>query len=406
MVNTIKKFNYFISWKWAEVSIVNILLLSQFFSSTKGGGEYLFCLIAKVLAENHHKVWVITNRISNEQYMEHENIKLIFVKPTLEYKGGLPPAFSDNLRYVINAIKEGLKIIKKEKIDLIHSNNYSPVLAGSILSSFTSKPHVTTVHDVVSLCGKDYWKLWGKQNKVSKINVFVGPLFEKLMIKFRYKCIHTVSEATRDDLLLFGAKKPIYVIPNSIDIHHIPTLEVNPFQFIYVGRLVFYKNLEIVIKAINIVSKVEPKVKLIIVGGGPYKKILEELTKKMRLQSNIEFRGYVSTQEKERLIASSCALVFPSLCEGFGISILEAFAQEKPVLVSDIRPMTDIVTHEKTGFLINPHDEHLWSQFILKIIKNQKQSSIMGKNGSQLLTTTYNQNSLYQKILKMYSDVL
>ena len=74
----------------------------------------MFCLIAKVLAENHHKVWVITNRISNEQYMEHENIKLIFVKPTLEYKGGLPPAFSDNLRYVINAIKEGLKIIKKE----------------------------------------------------------------------------------------------------------------------------------------------------------------------------------------------------------------------------------------------------------------------------------------------------
>jgi len=65
------------------------------------------CLIClqKKLAENDNKVWVITNKIKNEEYENYENIKLVFVKPTLEYKGGLPAGFSDNIRYAFNAVK-------------------------------------------------------------------------------------------------------------------------------------------------------------------------------------------------------------------------------------------------------------------------------------------------------------
>ena len=121
---------------------MKILLLSQFFSTTRGGGEYVFSLIAKNLSKNNHKVWIITNKISDEKYEDHENIKLVFVPPTLEYKGGLPPKFVDNLRYSINAVKSGIKIIKNEKIDIIHSNNFAPALAGAILSYLSSKPHI------------------------------------------------------------------------------------------------------------------------------------------------------------------------------------------------------------------------------------------------------------------------
>lgn len=79
----------------------------------------MFSLIAKKLAKNNHKVWVITNRIKGKQYKDEKNIQLFFVPPTLEYKGGLPPSFLDNLGYSISTIIKGLKIIKKEKIDLI-----------------------------------------------------------------------------------------------------------------------------------------------------------------------------------------------------------------------------------------------------------------------------------------------
>jgi len=69
---------------------MKILLLSQFFSSTRGGGEHLFYILAKKLAEKNHQVWVITNKIKDESYPSHKNIKIILVSPVLKYEGGLP----------------------------------------------------------------------------------------------------------------------------------------------------------------------------------------------------------------------------------------------------------------------------------------------------------------------------
>lgn len=384
---------------------MNILLLSQFFSTTRGGGEYIFSLIAKNLAENDNKVYVITNKIIEEDYKTHKNIQIIFVPPVLEYKGGLPPGFLDNIRYSINAIRKGLKVIKNEKIDVIHSNNFAPALAGSILASLTSKPHITTVHDIFSLCGRNYWKRWGAQNDVSKINVVLAPLFERMMIKLKYNCIHTVSETTREDLIKFGARKPIHVIPNSIETNPINDMTSNPLQFVYVGRLVFYKNLEVAIKAIEIVKKSEPGIKLIIIGSGPHRNSLENIVRKLGLEQNIEFGGYLNSQEKSRIIAGSNALIFPSLCEGFGLVILEAYEQKKPVIVSDIRPMSEIVSNGITGYVLDPYDEKAWARCIVDMIKNPHQTSAIGQNGYHRLITLYNQDLMYQKIIKMYQKV-
>jgi len=384
---------------------MNILLLSQFFSTTRGGGEYVFSLIAKKLVENNHKVWVITNKIKGENYEERKNLELVFVLPTLEYKGGLPPKFSDNIGYTINAIIKGLKIIKKEKIDIIHSNNFSPALAGSILSLLSSKPHITTIHDVFSLAGDDYWKKWAQQNDVSKINAFLAPYFEKSVTHLKFDCVHTGSETSKEDIEKIGIKKSICVIPYAIEFSEKRECEVNRYQFICVGRLVFYKNLELILKAIKIVKETEPRIKLVIVGSGPHKKNLEEQSRKLGLQNNIEFKGYVSNQEKERLICQSNALVFPSELEGFGLVILEAFSQHKPAIVSKIRPMSDIVSHNNSGYVLDPKNEFEWAEHLLKLIKNPQDSQKMGMYGNRILNEKYNPNLMYDRILKMYENV-
>jgi len=381
---------------------MKVLLFSQFFSTTKGGGEYVFSLMARELAKKGNKIWLITNKLKNETYPSHENIKIIFVPPEIEYAGGMPPSFGENVRYSINAILKGISIIKNEKIDIIHSNNFAPALAGSILSSLTRKPHITAIHDVFSLCGKNYWKLWGKQSNVSRINVMLAPLFEKWMIKLRLDAIHTVSEATKEDLIKLGAKKPIYVIPNSIEIENVNEEKVKLFQFVYVGRLVFYKNLEVVIKAINILKESYPLIKLIIVGDGPHRKNLENLVDSLKLFENIEFRGFVSAEEKMKELSSSQALVFPSVCEGFGLVILEAFAQNKPVLVSNIRPLSDIVSEGNTGYVLSPHNDSEWADAIKKIIENPDSSHKMGTKGKELLEKEYNVEKMYFKCIKMF----
>ena len=383
---------------------MHVLFLSQFFSTTKGGGEYVFSILTKKLAENEHKIWVITNKIEGENYDSQKNMNIIFVPPNLQYKGGLPPSFSDNFAYVTNSFIKGYKIIKKEKIDLIHSNNFSPALAGSLLSSFTRVPHITTVHDVVSLCGSNFWKNWAHQSGVSKINSFLGPIFEKFMFKLKIDYIHAVSESTKEDLLKFGAKKPIRVINNAIEISEYNTIEENKFQFVCINRLVFYKNLEVVFRAIKKVKQKEPKIKLIIIGDGPQRIVLEKLSKKMNLEQNIEFKGFVTTKEKEGILSKSNALLFPSICEGFGLVILEAFSQKKPVLVSDIRPMSDIVSHKKTGFVLNPNNEDDWAEAILELANNFEISSEMGIMGRKELEEKYNTSDMYKKIIQLYQE--
>ena len=380
--------------------------MSQFFSSTKGGGEYLFYIIAKKLAENNHQIWIITNKIRSENYPAHKNIKIIFVPPLLKYQGGLPPSIKDNIQYLINAVKVGRKIIKENNIEIIHSNNFTPALTGGILSFLTSKTHITSVWDVFTLCGCDYWKKWINQTNVSKINQFIGPIFEKLVLKTKCHGIHTISNASKDDLVKFGAKKPIYNIPPSIQEIQDMNMIQDDKQFICVGRLVFYKNIKVLVNAIHIVKEQEKEIKLVIVGGGPQLEQIRDMVKKLRLENNITIKGYVTTEEKIKIISQSNAMLFPSMCEGFGLVILEAFSQNKPVLVSNIPPMSDVINHKETGFVLNPNNKNEWADHILRLVKNPQESKLMGTNGNHILKTRYNQELLYKRIIKMYDDVM
>ncbi len=136
---------------------MKILLLTQSFSTTFGGGEKVFSIMTKFLAENGNNVWVITNKIKGEEYNPQKNIKLVFVPPLLEKRGEQPPTLASNIIYTIGAILKGIWIVKKEKIDIIHSNDFAPSLAGSVISLFTGKPNILVVHDIFSL-EKNFWK--------------------------------------------------------------------------------------------------------------------------------------------------------------------------------------------------------------------------------------------------------
>tara|TARA_B110001454_G_scaffold81590_1_gene78591 strand:- start:2209 stop:3387 length:1179 start_codon:yes stop_codon:yes gene_type:complete len=385
---------------------LNVLLLSQFFSTTKGGGEYLFKTIARTLTQNGHNVWVITNNVKGEKYQEAENLKIITVNPTLEYKGGLPPTFLDNIRYVINAYQKGQSLAKNQSIDIIHSNNFSPALAGSLISFFTKTSHIITIFDIFSQNGQDFWRKWIKQTNVSKINAILVQWFEKILMKIKHDAIYTISDASKNDISKLNAKKPIYNIPPTISDEIQLNNKINTFQFIYIGRLIFYKNIEIILKAFKIVTKEFPNVKLIIAGGGPHKQSLQELTKKLDIYENVTFVGFVTQEQKVKLLSESNALLFPSIIEGFGLVMLEAFQQNKPVLTSNIPPMSDIIQNKKTGFLINPNNEKDWAEKIISLIKEPEISDKMGNEGNHILKTKYNQELFYERIIKMYNDIL
>jgi glycosyltransferase involved in cell wall biosynthesis len=284
-----------------------------------------------------------------------------------------------------------------------------PALAGQICSRLHHIPHIVTFHDVYQASDKTFWKQWRtkQESNLPFYAPFMSKLVEDLILKLNVSTFHTVSDTTKEDLVTFGVKvEKITVIPNGIEQISTPVINHEVIQrpfAVFVGRLVHYKNVDTVIKAFRDVVRSVPKARLVIIGDGPYKNNLLQEAKGM--DDSVEFVGRVSDAEKTRLIANSSFVVFPSLIEGFGIAIIEGFAQRKPVLVSDVRPLSDIVKNNYSGFVIAPFDVSAWTQRIIEAFTDHEKRKEMSSNAYAEFKSKYelahvidNMNVLYEKV--------
>jgi glycosyltransferase involved in cell wall biosynthesis len=401
---------------------VNILFFTQlFYPSLFGGGEYLFFLIAKELVKRGYGVHVIAQRLSGTKEFEQvEGINIHRVGSEIAYAGTLPPTFGTNFRYLTSAVKKGRGIIKEntktiDGIHIIHSNTYVPALSGYVCSKLHGLPHIITFHDVYQASDKKFWKNWSasQRTNVPFYTSSLSRIVEKIVLKLNPAVFHTVSEMSKEDLLNFGVKADkIIVIPNGIDSSSYQQettgngseMTSTEHNAVFIGRLVFYKNIQTVIRAFRKVIAVIPDAKLIIIGEGPFK---EELHKEAAtIEENVVFTQRVAHEDKVKRIAESSFMVFPSLIEGFGIAIIEGFACKKTVLVSDIRPMSDIVKDNHSGFLIPPFDEEEWANKMIYLFKNIEQQKRMGENAYQEFRSKYEIHSIVAAYERLYESLV
>jgi glycosyltransferase involved in cell wall biosynthesis len=389
---------------------MNILLLTQFFSPTRGGGEIIFYQLADQLARRGHKVFIIKHKMVASNPSKDglndlpSNVIVYEVDPAVEHKGGLPAGILQNLLYVFNSIRTGLRIIKSNHVDVIHCNNYSPVFAGWFLSKLTGVPLLVTVHDVASLHGYNFWRRWMRQfGGLSKVKAFIGYVSELLTIKLS-KNIHTVSETSKRDILPFNPKCHVYVIPNSLNLEYYKPTSEDEIEYgdfmVFIGRLVYYKHLEVVIEALKILRD-KCNVRLVVLGDGPMRRDWENLVKHYGLGDIVEFKGYVSHKEKLYYLSRCRALVLPSTFEGFGMVILEAWALRKPVIVTDVEPLNKIVEHGVDGYIVKNNPE-IWAEHIYLLMSDEKLSRQIGNNGYRKLVMKYNIDVQVNKLEELY----
>jgi len=394
---------------------MNILVLTQFFSPTRGGGEVMFYQLANHLARRGHKIFIIKHKILSSDSSKDNlsdlpsNVVIYEVDPAVEHKGGLPATISQNILYVLNSVKTGLKIIKNNKIDVIHCNNYSPIFAGWLLSKLAGIPLLVTIHDVASLHGYDFWEKWMRQfGRFSKVKALIGYISELLTIKMS-KNIHTVSETSKRDILSFRFKCNVYVIPNGINLKYYKPVSEDEIEYgdfmLFIGRLVYYKHLEVVIEALRILRN-KCNVKLVVLGDGPMRKNWENLVKRYNIEDVVEFKGYVPHKDKLYYLSKSRVLVLPSTFEGFGIVILEAWALKKPVIVADVSPLNEIVEHGKDGFVADPYNPKEWAKYVKLLLENKDLAQKWGKNGYEKLINHYTIEKTVDKLEWLYKQII
>ncbi|ALI37564.1 Alpha-D-kanosaminyltransferase [Candidatus Nitrosocosmicus oleophilus] len=383
---------------------MNILYITQWFSSEGGGGEVVFMNVARGMAKKGHKVDVISHILSNTVDEQIHGLKIHRINPKLRNQ---LPSISDNFLFMIRSLIEGIRIIRKNKIDLIHSNNFISVIVGKTLSKIFNIPLVTTIHYVYYQT-PELWDKWAKQEGVSIFSKILGPFLEKMTIKINADAVHTVSKATYDDVKKINKKSKVVIITNGLYPEKYLGYFSEEFKnyIVFIGRLVFYKNVNFLINAFTDVLEKIPDAKLIIIGDGPLKNELYELVTHNHLEKNIFFIGFNDGDKKFELLANSTALVQPSLAEGSSMVAIEAFALGKPVIMSNLKCSNELIVDGINGFTIPPDDQKQWTEKIIMLLTDKMQSKELGKNAQKRMIEKFNLNVLLNEFELLYKDIL
>lgn len=181
---------------------------------------------------------------------------------------------------------------------------------------------------------------------------------------------------------------------------------------LFVGRLVYVKGVDKLIRAMPHVLQTIPNAKLVIVGLGDMQDYLEGLVRKLKLQDSVKFRfEFVPEEERIAHYAACDVAAFPSLYEPFGIVALEAMSMEKPVVVgaSGVSGMRESVVPSgpnQCGFHINPNDPADIAWGMTNAIQDPQRRVELGKNGRKRVLEEFTWDAAAERTIELYEKLL
>ena len=137
--------------------------------------------------------------------------------------------------------------------------------------------------------------------------------------------------------------------------------------------------MEIALRALAEARRTRPDVTLEIAGQGNDLPRLRAVARRLGLDAAVRFLGFVSEEEKRRLLRRAWAVVFPSPKEGWGISNVEAAACGTPAVASDSPGLRESVRHGETGYLVPHGDAHALAERLLALAADPALAARLGR---------------------------
>jgi glycosyltransferase involved in cell wall biosynthesis len=282
---------------------------------------------------------------------------------------------------------------RMQPFDVFHPTYYSK----TSLNRKAGKPMVITIHDMIDERFH--------QGQASYENIIA---LRAKHISQANKII-AVSENTRNDLIeLCG------VDPNKIEtIYHGNSFNVNIDRFtqpklieqpylLYTGKRYAYKNFDCFLQSLIPIMKSSPDLWLVCAGGGAFKKAELNQLNKLQLNHRVIYQPIHNNEQLASLYNHAQCLVYPSLYEGFGLPIIEAFACGCPVITSMGSSTGEIAGD--AAVLINPNNTDEMTQKINEVLYNeslQNQMVQLGHNRAHL----FNWDKTANQTLKLYQAI-
>jgi phosphatidyl-myo-inositol dimannoside synthase len=184
----------------------------------------------------------------------------------------------------------------------------------------------------------------------------------------------------------------------------------NKRYLITVSRLVERKGHAQVIKAMSMISD-HCDLYYVITGEGEYKSHLKTLAKEYNLSKKVVFTGFVSLSDLNYLYQNAELYISPSLdvdgdIEGFGISIIEAALHKIPSIAGNTGGVSDAITNNKTGVIVNAVDLNAIATAITTMTQNESLRKSMGLAACEKVKSEFSLISQSQKLKKIIDLIL
>jgi glycosyltransferase involved in cell wall biosynthesis len=348
---------------------MKILLISEYFPASgkceiKGGVETRAFYFAKELAKKHEVVVLASWEAGTKKEDRFENIRVIRCGPEREYSQ-LGSVLA-RLSFIREAYLAGINL----KPDLVDGYNFVSYIPAMWIAKRLGIPAVATYHDV-------WIGEW-----VRNVGVFsgiAGEIAERYVLAGKgrkWAKFITNSDCTREELIKFGVPADkVDKVYSGVELDKYTMITVSKYDdptVVYVGRLVKYKRVDDLIRAIAEVRKSIKGIKCKIIGSGPEKENLKCLAGKLGLD-NVELLGFVEKHEDViRVVKSSHVFCLPSEVEGLGLVTIEAMACGVPFVNSRIPPTVEATEGGKGGLLFRVGDYKELAGQVVKLLSDSK----------------------------------
>ncbi|VVB78872.1 D-inositol-3-phosphate glycosyltransferase [uncultured archaeon] len=385
---------------------LNILIVCDSVNNQIGGNFISPLRFAEMLKKRGHNVIFLASKYDpGDDITYYNGIKIYRTKP-------LPlPSYGDFFKVAAPTKKEIDKIMKEEKIDIVHL--MIPLLA-SIRSVKAAKDNnvkiVAHSHAQPENTFYNFPKFFRNEFLYSLEYKYLTWLYKKAEVVI---CPSKFSERM---LKRYCPDLNTFVISNGVDLSRFKQTNSDKFvkkfkiskefkNILFVGRLNPEKDIGTLIKSVPFILKKEKNVRLYIVGGGFLRPELENLSKTLGVEKNVLFLGKLSDSELVGAYNSCDLFVLPSLAELEGMVVLEAMACKKPIIIANSAASASVDFVQNNGFLFDPENEVDLTKKILKLLEDPKLMKQMSKN-SYNLAKNYDINESINKLEGVYYNLL
>ncbi len=326
--------------------------------------------MATLLKDEGYHISVVTPKIykGSHYFEEQDGIKVyrfpFFARDKLLIEHKKIP-YLRMVLYYITGFFLTLYAMSKNKCNVIHVHWAIPTgLIGSWVGSFLKKPFIVTIH------GSDLRMAIEKPGFLRKIFVYVCKNATHL------NCVSEVQEKEMEQLGILSEKISITsmgVDEEFLEMGKNRKIELNkrPFTILSNRNLLPIYNVSLLIRAIPIILKEEPRTKFLIAGDGSEKENLESEVENLNLGHSVQFVGRVPHKEMPNLLSQADIYVSTSLHDGTSVSLLEAMGSGTFPIVTDIPSNREWIVPGQNGFLVPIDEERFLAEKILKAIRNQ-----------------------------------